>query len=111
MFNIDRRKFNKIMLTRGDSASICIEVVDLEGNKYEIKPSDTIKFSVVQPSTGEVVIEKIASPEHYIVLAPADTSNLEVGLYQYDVQLTTGNGNIYTIIVPSIFELTNEVTR
>ena len=110
MFIIDKRKYNKIMLTRGDSASILIEVVDTEGKKYDIQPSDTIRFSIRQPG-GNTVIEKTASSDHYIVFAPADTSSLDVGIYQYDVQLTTGNGNVYTIIVPTIFELTDEVTR
>ena len=110
MFNIDKRKYNKIMLTRGDSASILIEIVDLEGKKYEIQPADTIKFTVRYPGSDEVAIEKIASSDHYIIFAPADTSSLNIGLYQYDVQLTTGNGNVYTVVVPTIFELTGEVT-
>ena len=97
------------MLTRGDSASLLIKIVDLEGKEYEIQPADTIKFSVRIPG-GETVIEKAADSEHYIVFAPADTSGLEVGIYQYDVQLTTGYGNVYTVVVPTIFELTDEVS-
>lgn len=46
MFNIDKKKFNKIMLTRGDSASILVEIYDLEDKKYDIKPTDTVALSV-----------------------------------------------------------------
>lgn len=46
MFNIDRKKFNKIMLTRGDSASILVEIYDLEDKKYELKEGDSLVFSV-----------------------------------------------------------------
>jgi len=111
MFNIDKKKFNKIMLTRGDSASILVEIYDLEDKKYDIKPTDTVALSVWDPKTEEIVISKFASEDHYIVFAPADTKTLSTGLYQYDVQLTTSNGNIYTVVPPAIFEITSEVSN
>ena len=109
MFNIDRKKFNKIMLTRGDSASILVEVVDLDGKEYEIKPDDVITMSIIKPGASYPVIEKVATPEHYIIFNPYDTAGLEPGLYQYDVQLDT-DGNVYTIVPPSIFQITEEIT-
>jgi len=111
MFNIDRRKYNKIMLTRGDSASILVEVYDLDGKQYEIQADDVITMSVKKPGSDFIAIEKTATPEHYIIFNPEDTAYLSVGLYQYDVQLEMANGNVYTIVPPAIFDLTDEVTQ
>ena len=110
MFNIDKRKYNKIMLTRGDTASMLVEIYDIAGNKYEIQPLDVITFTMRKPNS-EVYLSKDATPDHYIVFAPGDTAGLDCGIYQYDVQLTTENGSIYTVVPPAIFELTEEITR
>jgi len=109
MFNIDRRKYNKIMLTRGDSASILVEVYDLDGKQYEIQADDVITMSVKKPGSDFIAIEKTATPEHYIIFNPEDTAGLNIGIYQYQVELRTVNGNVYTIVTPTIFELTEDI--
>lgn len=109
MFNIDREKNNKIVLTRGDSASILVEIYDLDNNKYKIQPDDVITMSISKPGEENPVLIKTATSEHYIIFVPSDTNSLEAGLYQYDVQLDS-NGNVYTIVVPSLFKLTSEIT-
>ena len=110
MFNIDREKNNKIVLTRGDSASILVEIYDLDNNKYEIQPDDIITMTIIKPGDSVPTLTKWATPEHYIIFEPSDTEYLDTGIYEYDVELQTTGGNVYTIVVPSLFKLTSEIT-
>lgn len=107
MFIIQKDK--KIILTKGDTASIFIQVVDLEGKEYSIKSDDVITLTVRKTPSSNISIEKVATHDHYFVIEPADTNNLDTGLYVYDVQLVT-NDNVYTIVPMSYFEIRNEVT-
>ena len=111
MFVIEKNK--KIILTKGDTASIYVQIVDLEGKEYVIQPEDVITMTVRKTPNSDVAIEKVATPDHYIVFSPSDTSSLSTGLYVYDVQIHVGGNfdNTYTIVPMSYFELRNEVTR
>jgi len=107
MFIIDKR--HNIKLTKGDTASMFVRVKTLDGGDYAIKSTDTITLTVKNVS-GQSILTKTADAEHYIVISHSDTSALNVGTYYYDVQLTTTEGNYYTIIPQSYFELTVEVS-
>ena len=107
MFVVQKDK--KIILTRGDTATILVEVYDLDGKQYEILDTDIIKMTVRKAPKSEVSFEKTADASHYFTIAPEDTSDLNSGLYVYDVQLQSGD-NIYTIVPMSYFELKSEVT-
>lgn len=111
MFVIQKDK--KIILTKGDTASIFVQIIDLEGKEYEIKPEDVITMTVRKTANSPIAIQKTATPDHYIVFNPSDTSSLNTGLYVYDVQIHVGGlfDNTYTIVPMSYFELRNEVTR
>lgn len=108
MFVIQKDK--KIILTKGDTATIYVQVIDLEGKEYEIKDSDVVTMTVRKTPNSATSIVKEATPDHYIVFGPEDTSDLKAGLYVYDVQINI-DGNIYTIVPQSYFELRNEITR
>ena len=43
-------------------------------------------------------------------IEPEDTKFLSFGKYLYDVELTTASGDVYTVIVPTTFEVLKEVT-
>ena len=45
-----------------------------------------------------------------IKINPEETSSLEYGTYFYDVQLRKGDGTVATVITPSPFILSEEVT-
>lgn len=110
MFVID--KYNKIKLTKGDTASMYIEVYDLDNKPYVIKSTDIVTLTVRKnASSATAALSKTMSADHYIVINAADTSSLTTGLYIYDVQLTTAEGYVYTIIPTNYFELSTEVTR
>lgn len=107
MFVIDKNK--KIILTKGDSASMFIEVKYLDETPYTIKEDDVITLTVKKTPSSQASITKIAN-EQYIVFNPEDTSNMSSGLYIYDVQLENNNGDIYTIVPESFFQIVNEVS-
>lgn len=106
MFVIQKDK--KIILTRGDTASIIVSVKTLDGKDYDIGDG-IVTFTMRKSPNSEIAFQKVADENHYITIAPEDTSDLNTGLYIYDVQLRQGD-NIYTIVPMSFFELASEVT-
>lgn len=104
---------NTIHLTRGDTARFRItQATNLAtGEQYVFLPEDTLEFTIKKSiSDIEPVVHKTISGGEIIHLLPEDTKTLSFGRYVYDVQLTLANGDIYTIIVPTIFEIAKEVT-
>lgn len=108
MFVIDKN--NKIKLTVGDTATMLIQIFDLENKEYKIQETDDITLTLKKTADGEIVLEKKATDDNYIIINSSDTSNLKAGLYVYDVQLKTKEGFVYTIIPTSFFQLTSEVS-
>lgn len=103
---------NKIMLTKGDSASLFVGVVDLLDEEYHVNEDDIISMTIRKDADDEdVILYLIASNDNYIIFNPDDTKNLKAGYYIYDIQLETSEGEVYTIIPESTFELMREVTR
>ena len=109
MFVIEQ-KSKKIILTRGDTASMLIGVQDINGKEYEFEDGDIITFTMRKSPKSERALQLVADENHYIVFAPEDTNNLESGLYIYQVQLQSGD-NIYTIVPTSFFELREDLVR
>lgn len=101
-----------IQLTRGDTAHISVSIDDnIAGNKYELSPNDTLTFSVKRNVTDKTtLIEKKLNGTNVFHIKPNDTSGLSFGKYVYDIQLDTEDGDVYTIIAPSVFEVMKEVT-
>lgn len=101
-----------ISLTRGDSARLDIVIMlDDDHERYQMKESDYLYFTVRTSTKNPVkAIFKTSSGISRITLLPTDTEFLSCGKYVYDIQLITGEGDVYTIIPPSVFELMPEVT-
>lgn len=108
MFVIDKDK--KIILTKGDTATIHVAVQTLDGKPYDIKPTDVITMSVRKTPNSEIGFSKEATQEHFIIINPEDTEDLKSGLYCYDVQLQS-DGSVFTIVPMRFFELRDEVTN
>lgn len=99
---------NTIIITRGDSACFEIDVLSPEGEPVELDESTLVTFTVKKTvNDTDALITKYGTS---VTLLPEDTSTLAYGDYVYDVQLTYQDGNIETIITPSRFEVTGEVT-
>lgn len=103
---------NTIQLTRGDTARLVVAVQnDLTGNDYEIAEGDTFRLTVKKSvNTTAVLFQKVVKGSSQFYIQPEDTKDLVFGKYVYDVELTTAEGDVYTVIVPSTFEVLKEVT-
>mgnify|MGYP006916027032 CR=1 FL=1 len=111
---------NKISITRGDSAYLDINIFNEDGTAYTLHDGDTVQAQVrTEPNIGELLIDaslengKIYVNDNGAIvwhIFPADTRNLEIGTYSYDVQIVTADGDVFTFIEDSDFRVTNEVT-
>ena len=110
MFTVDDNK--NITIIRGDSAMFEIELLEDDGaggtKPYEMKEGDKITFTVKKSAkTSEVLIQKFGPN---ISINTEDTSSLPYGAYKYDVQFTSADGYVDTVIPPKTFKITEEVT-
>lgn len=100
---------NDIYLTRGDTASIEISLVDENGNEYVLDDEDRLVFTLKNSEhhKDELISKMITVGVLHI--EHEDTKDLTFGKYKYDVQLSTKNGEVFTVIEPSLFVLLEEV--
>ncbi len=102
---------NEIDIFQGDNKTYKLTVVDRNDAVVDIS-SSTIKFIVKKllgDTTGlitkttadaaEVLITDGPNGAAEIYLVPADTSSMERGEYEYDVEYTAVSGKKHTIIV------------
>lgn len=101
-----------IRLTRGDTARISVELEnDITGEPYEVQPEDVLILSVKKSiSDTEYSFQKKVVGSNAFHILPSDTQSLSFGRYNYDVQLTTSEADVYTVMGPASFELLKEVT-
>lgn len=101
-----------VELTRGDTARLTVNISDDSGEAYEIQNGDELTLSLKKSiKDDEVVMSKTIKGSDTFHIEPKDTADLSFGKYKYDVQLTTEDGDVYTVIPPSTFEILTEVTR
>ena len=108
MFEILRK--NHMRVVQGDTASFNISV-----DNYSFVEGDKVYFTVKKDmQDSKYVIQKIANSfEDNIVkfnLNPSDT-NIDIGDYIYDIQVSLINGVVDTIVLPSKFEVIGGVTH
>lgn len=100
-----------VQLTRGDTAELEVSITKDNSEEYTIQETDELTFSVKKSVFEKsCVIHKTVKGTSTIRIDPEDTSALDFCSYQYDVQLTTASGDVYTVIPPSTFEIMPEVT-
>lgn len=101
-----------IQLTRGDTARFNLTIRNnVSQTDYEIQPDDTLIMSIKKSVRDvEPAVQLSIKGSSVFHIHPGDTSNLAFGKYLYDVQITTGDGDVYTVIGPTTFELLKEVT-
>ena len=107
MFKIDDK--NNIFLTRGDSCSFELSIVDESGNPYDFS-NDYVQFTVKGNTlTKSIVLQNTIVIGNVFTINSEDTKNLEYGVYKYDVQIITPTNKVYTVIGPADFNLCDEV--
>ena len=103
-------KSGEIKLTRGDTARLTVSVADSDGQPYTVKNDDVLTLTVKQNYEDETpLIEKVVTGDTTFHIEPNDTKSLAFGKYKYDVQLTTADGDNYTVIDDKTFEVAKEV--
>ena len=103
---------NNITMTRGDTAYLTVPLTTVNGNEYSVTYNDSMRFTVRKKTDDdEIVLQKLVLGNNSFRIAPADTADLEYGKYVYDIELTTGGGDVYTVVTKHYFILTEEITR
>ena len=111
MLTVD--KDNTIRLTRGDTARLTIgrAMNMITGKDYVFSAGDKLALTVKKTVMDTSPAVQIHVPGGEVFhIKPEDTKALAFGKYVYDVQLTTAEGDVYTVIPPATFEILKEVT-
>lgn len=110
MFYIDIAT-HKIILTKGDSAEIVVNVYDAKGNERGVFADDVLTMTIKEGVQSNLPVLTKTADNGIFTFTPADTVNLASGNYVYDVELKTFTGNVYTIIPVSTFCLKEDITK
>lgn len=94
MFSI---KDNVIKITRGDSASLKVDMIQSDGTNYVMSEGDTLTMTV-RKVIGSSILMQIVSETDTIYISPSDSKKLIVGSCVYDIELKTASQDIFTII-------------
>ena len=109
MFKIDGN--NNIILTRGDSLSLKIDLKFEDGSPYIVSENDVIRFAISKGYEGEPnyqLIKEIIIPNDTLtILLTSEDTKLPYCDYNYDVEITH-EGQVDTFISAK-FRLTGEV--
>lgn len=111
VFKVDED--NTIHLTRGDTARFSIgRIVNTVTNtNYTPTEGDIVTMTVKKTVLDAAPCVQLIVPGGEVLhIKPEDTKAMAFGKYVYDVQLATADGDVYTIIPPTPFELLKEVT-
>ena len=110
---------NRISITLGDSAQITLTIRDrVTGGLFVPGTDDRLTFTVKRELSDEIplVVKTLGNgivrreQDCLLLLAPEDTARLSFGTYRYDVELVLVSGYTDTVIPPSPFIVTGEVT-
>ena len=99
MIKIDSKSLD-IFLVQGDTGPFTIGI-----KNYELKEGDIINFSVkadLNPETPYSIHKSVSSfiegGKAEIIINPEDTIDLDLGKYYYDIEWTTVDGQVNTVI-------------
>lgn len=101
-----------IKLTRGDTARLNVSIKNSTLDEDYILAEDDMLTLTVKKTVkdSDYLIQKTLVGSSSFTIDPKDTEDISYGTYKYDVQLTTAAGDVYTVIEPSNFMITYEVT-
>ena len=107
-----------ISIVRGDTLKLTLTDIKLsDGTEYVLNNTDVVYLDVKKYATDKTaIISKSATKEDYIdgglpfVFLPADTVDLPISEYWFDVRLFVDDDNIYTIIPMSKFRIVQNIT-
>lgn len=102
---------NVITLTRGDSFSAKVSILDEKGEPYLPKDGDRIRFAAKKTyeDRSPLIQKEIPLDTLLLTLDPEDTKSLSFGQYVYDIQLEKETGEVDTFLPNGTLHLTEEV--
>lgn len=104
---------NALSVTRGDTLSVDVSITDADGAPYALQDGDMLVLTVKRTTAVDepVVIQKTndAKSGTHFELTPGETE-VDYGEYRYDIELTQANGRRFTVVKPSVLNVTEEVT-
>ena len=107
MLYIDEEQ--NITLTRGDTGIFNITLQNQNGKAYTPQEWDSLRFALSDGVGKEaLVLKNIPINTCVLEIEPSDTANLKFKTYKYDVQFTSAQGRVSTIILGD-FKGDNEV--
>lgn len=111
MFEINGKN---IRLTRGDTAAIHVDIVrelsDGTREDYAVKDGDMLVLSARRACAPHPCLQIVARGSSELIFKPTDTAELAADEYIYDVQLTTSDKDVYTVVDDGRLTLTRGVT-
>lgn len=104
-------KGTTISIVRGDTANIKVTILDKDGNLFTPGENDTVRFAVKRSyyQTEPDILKTIPNETLMLELDSTDTKELAFGLYKYDIELTTEDGEVDTFIAMADFRILEEV--
>ena len=101
-----------VRLTRGDTARLTVLLKKKDTNEeYLMKTTDKLTLSIKKNVKEKTpLVQKTVIGANAIHIEPLDTNDLEFGKYKYDVELVTAEGDVYTVVEPTTFEVLEGVT-
>lgn len=109
-----------VTMYRGDSRTLRVTVtsggspVDLTGYSiaFTVRPDEDADAVITKSSADptEINITDAANGRLEIYLQPADTENLQLRSYDYDVEITSPTGVVSTVVVGTLTIL-KDITR
>lgn len=105
---------NDLSITKGDTSKLTISVKDSDGVVFDLD-GYTMTFTAKKNPESEVaitstaVISDASSGVGVITLLPTDTK-IDSGEYRYDVEITNGGSDTYTVVKNSLLTITDEIT-
>lgn len=98
-----------ITLTRGDTGIFNISLQNQDGEDYTPQTGDSLRFALSEGfGKDALVIKDIPIDTCVLEIEPNDTKNLKFKKYKYDIQFTSAQGKVSTIILGD-FIVDNEV--
>ena len=109
---------SEITIVRGDTLKLTLTDIKLsDGTEYVLTDTDIVYLDVKKYAADDTaIIRKSAAKADYVdgglpfVFYPADTVDLSIGEYWFDVRLFVDDDNIYTIIPMSKLHLVQNIT-
>lgn len=107
---------NTITMINGDSETITVSCIDIDGLPCDFDSGDTVYFTLKKTNSDinsipdlQKTITVFQEGKAIINLIPSDTINLSGG-YEYDIEVKRLDGTVTTIIKPSQFIINLGVT-